>query len=127
VASCNESIKIDAGKFDRWLLRGQVRAAKMQYGLAADDLTKAIELQPQSADAYFMRAENYFALKEYGSAIKDYDGASRLGFPGTADSRRKAMIAFRKTTGHDWIQTGKINKSWREILGLPKSSYEELR
>jgi tetratricopeptide (TPR) repeat protein len=43
-----------------------------------NDLTKAIELNPQDKEAYFNRANAYIDLEKYQEAIADYTKAIEL-------------------------------------------------
>ena len=45
---------------------------------AIEDYTKAIELDPDYADAYNNRGYAYYLLEQYGKALNDYDKAIEL-------------------------------------------------
>ena len=51
---------------------------RIQYELILQDLTRAIDLSPRFAYAYYNRANIYFALERTDEAIADYNEALRL-------------------------------------------------
>jgi Flp pilus assembly protein TadD len=51
----------------------------MQFGDAIKDLTKAIELQPDAADAYLLRAKACLGAGDYRSAWADVRVCQKLG------------------------------------------------
>ena len=58
--------------------RGNAYDGKGQYDLAFKDYNKAIELNPDDADAYFYRGFIYELKRNSEEAIKDYDKAIEL-------------------------------------------------
>ena len=58
--------------------RGNVLFDKKKYDVAISDYTKAIELNPMFADAYYNRGNAYVNIKKYTKAIKDYTKAIAL-------------------------------------------------
>jgi tetratricopeptide (TPR) repeat protein len=52
-------------------MRGNARYSKSSPG-AIEDFTKSIELSPDYAEGYFMRASCHYILKAYAPAEKDY-------------------------------------------------------
>jgi uncharacterized membrane protein YhaH (DUF805 family) len=49
-----------------------------ESGKAIDDYNRAIELTPDSADAFYRRGDAYDEMGEYGKAIADYSKAIKL-------------------------------------------------
>ena len=54
---------------------GNTKANQKDYQGAIDDFTKAIELNPKSADAYFYRANAYAGNKQYTEAVDGFNTA----------------------------------------------------
>jgi tetratricopeptide (TPR) repeat protein len=65
--------------------RGCDKYLKEDYKGAIRDIDKAIQLDPNYADAYQCRGLSYSALQDYKLAVKDYDKAIQLA-PNVADS-----------------------------------------
>jgi tetratricopeptide (TPR) repeat protein len=63
---------------EQWLNEGDSHFASMQYEQAIADYDRALQLDPQYAEAYHKRALAYFALNKYEQAIVDYDRALQL-------------------------------------------------
>jgi tetratricopeptide (TPR) repeat protein len=63
---------------EQWLNEGENHFALKQYEQAIADYDRAIQLDPQYAQAYHKRAFAHFALKQYEQAIADYDHAIQL-------------------------------------------------
>ena len=59
--------------------RGLVHAKKGELKLAIENYTKAIELKPDYADAYYRRSKAWLHLGETEKAKADMKIASRLG------------------------------------------------
>ena len=74
--------------------RGQESATSRQFAKAIDDLTKAIELEPDSPLGYVVRAEIFAKSSDHASAVRDYgtaldlDPSSLRASMGRARSRR---------------------------------------
>ena len=49
-----------------------------QYERAIQDYNKAIQLNPNYAEAYNNRGWAYYCLKQYGKALKDFEKALEL-------------------------------------------------
>lgn len=69
--------------------------ARLQYDLMRKDLTRAIELSPRFAYAYYNRANICFALERMDEAIADYNEALRLQ-PDMADAYFNRGLAYLK-------------------------------
>ena len=74
-------------------VRGNLHAALSDYYRAWTDLTKSIELNPRSADAYASKAAVYLAKGEFDRAIADCDAAIRLQ-PDCVDAFAKRGRAY---------------------------------
>ncbi len=62
----------------RHYVQGEAYVRNGQYGAAIAAYTKAIELNPQFAEAYCGRGHAYRQMREYDAAIKDYTKAVEL-------------------------------------------------
>jgi len=63
---------------EQWLDDGTSHYNAKEYQKALTDYDRAIQLDPQDADAYYNRGLVYYNLKEYQKAIADYDRALQL-------------------------------------------------
>lgn len=59
-------------------MRGYIRTDQGEEIQAVAEFTRLIELKPDFADAYWLRAVSYENLKDYASALADYDRLSKL-------------------------------------------------
>lgn len=59
-------------------MRGFIRTDQGEEILAIAEFSRAIELKPDFADAYWLRAVSYENLNDYRSALADYDRLARL-------------------------------------------------
>jgi tetratricopeptide (TPR) repeat protein len=59
-------------------MRGFIRTDQGEEQLAIAEFTRVIELKPDFADAYWLRAVSYENLNDYPSALADYDRLARL-------------------------------------------------
>lgn len=69
----NQSEKILAYRF-----RGKLHCAKHDYEKAIEDMSKIIEIEPNSCTAYVERGETFYKQQQYDRAIKDYTRAIEL-------------------------------------------------
>ena len=58
--------------------RGNINFGKGHYDRAAEDYTKAIELQPANVIAHIYRGHSFRNMASYGDAIRDYNKALEL-------------------------------------------------
>ena len=65
-------------KAKEFLNRGDIYYAQGEYHKAIEEYTKAIELEPDYAEAYRYRGNAWARLGEFGRAIKDYRKAAYL-------------------------------------------------
>ncbi len=59
-------------------MRGFIRTDQGEETLAIAEFSRVIELKPDFADAYWLRAVSYENLNDYRSALADYDQLARL-------------------------------------------------
>jgi len=59
-------------------MRGYIRTDQGEETLAIAEFTRVILLKPDFADAYWLRAVSYENLKDYASALADYDRLAKL-------------------------------------------------
>jgi tetratricopeptide (TPR) repeat protein len=72
-SSDNRSEKILAYRF-----RGKLYCAKRDYEKAIEDMSKIIEIEPNSYTSYVERGETFYKQQQYDRAIKDYTRAIEL-------------------------------------------------
>lgn len=58
---------------------GRVRVSQKKYEAAIDPLTRAVEQQPENADANFLLGESYLQLKKGSKSVGYLNEAARLG------------------------------------------------
>lgn len=73
----NEHMLLHPSELD-YSERGLIYYSSKQYAHAVDDFSKAIELNPKSAESYNGRANAYYHLKNYEQALNDYSMAINL-------------------------------------------------
>lgn len=66
-------------KYDSFVLKAQNAIDEEAYSDAVEFCNEAIDLEPDTADAYAVRGEAYQYEKEYQKAIEDYQKAISLG------------------------------------------------
>ena len=77
--------------------RGLACYEKGDYDKAVADYTKAIELNPQDAEAYNNRGAAFFQKKDYEKAWSDVKKCQALGGRGNPD----LLKALRQASGRD--------------------------
>lgn len=93
VEDYNKSTQLDAiASYDRRAIEDFNKAAALNYNdpqKAIEYLNNAIKLQPNYANSYHLRGNNYATLKQYHLALEDYNEAIRLNptYPDTYQSR----------------------------------------
>jgi len=68
---------------------------KGKYGRAISDYTKAIEINPRFAEAYYNRGIAYYYKKEYDKSLEDVEKAKKLGY----QTSPKFIETLRKASG----------------------------
>ena len=106
-------------------------AAEGRYDEAIPYFTKAIEINPGSAKAYFERGNAYYNKAKYDLAITDFDKAIEI-YPKYADAYVNRALAYYYKRDYDmaWENVHKAKelkaKIDREFLGyLKKASNRE--
>jgi len=56
-----------------YIYRGEINSIMNQPAYAIIDFSKAIELEPENAEIYYKRAGAYEAIRDYESAVLDYE------------------------------------------------------
>jgi len=96
---CNEALKVEPD-FVVFYTRGYAYAELKEFERAIEDFSKAIELDPNDAEAYYNRGLAYAKLGKYEQAIKDYDKAIELN-PALADAYYNRGVAYVKLNKHE--------------------------
>lgn len=73
------AIKQDETNGDNYFYRGWAYYGKKDYQAAVADLSKAIELKPDSTELYGYRGQVYYDMGEYTNAFNDFDEVIRRG------------------------------------------------
>ena len=83
--TCNKAIKADPDNAALYLRRGANYQGEGDYARAVADYTKAIDLNPYYAHAYYLRGLSKYRRKDYlvdkADIIKDLENAIELGSP----------------------------------------------
>ncbi len=114
IVQFTKGIKIlgeDSG-FEPFLLRGLSYSKINKHQSALSDFNVALKINPNSAEAYFARAETNFALRKYATAIGDYTKAIELN-PNNAmayNGRGKAYqkLGKKELANEDFAQAKKL-------------------
>lgn len=82
IENCDKAISYDKLKrrdlIATYVNRGVINVALEDYVAAAKDYNRAIDLDPNVAEAYLNRGNLWFMSNRYGDAIADYDRALEL-------------------------------------------------
>jgi len=81
-----ERVKNKISEFNRLMQIGKVHSNRKQYNNAIVIYTKALQLNNQSAEAYFRRGENLWDKGEKTRALSDFNKASKI------DEKYKSMM-----------------------------------
>ncbi|RKU17039.1 hypothetical protein C6501_04825 [Candidatus Poribacteria bacterium] len=97
-------------------LKGVMNYDKKRYDKAIADFDKAIQLNPESTNAYFRRGNAKYALRDHESAINDYDKAIKLN-PQYATAYYNRGLAKRQLGDHkgainDYDKAIKLNPQY---------------
>ena len=85
---------------EEYLRRGIEAGQRGQYSDSIQDLTKAIELEPDHADAYLFRGLTYDSQGKHDRAIQDHTKAIELK-PDYADAYNSRGLAYGSQGKHD--------------------------
>lgn len=97
VLDFNKVIKKFPNSFEFYVDRGACYADKGDVGKAISDYSRVIELNPNYADAYNVRAMQYYKIQEYEKSWKDAQKAEALGYKFDPDF----IEALKKASGRD--------------------------
>ena len=91
------------GEYDAVLFkRGKVRKYQKKYVADVQDLSRAIELNPEDADYYYWRAGTFIEMKKYDDALKDIQFAYKLNpYDKFIKDRRKHLAALLENQGYE--------------------------
>ena len=85
---------------EEYFLGGVTAGQQGQYSNAIADFTKAIELKPDYAEAFYFRGSNYYSKSEYDHAIADFTKAIELK-PDYAEAYAFRGFVYNKQDKHD--------------------------
>jgi lipoprotein NlpI len=91
-----------AGEADELIRKARAALKKGDAAAALDAATKAVEADPKSSDAIFMRGEAYAARRKHAEAIKDYEAALALD---------KTYLIAQNQRGGERFKLGMIQES----------------
>lgn len=91
----SKAIEHDSANPVYWSNRAFAHIRLDEFGAAVADATRAIELDPQYAKAYYRRGDAAFALSHFRDAVQNFRAAARLA-PRDPDLRRKLAEAERE-------------------------------
>jgi|RhiMethySRZTD1v2_1073278.scaffolds.fasta_scaffold64154_5 lipoprotein NlpI len=91
-----------AGEADELIRKARAALKKGDAAAALDAATKAVEADPKSSDAIFMRGEAYAAQRKHAEAIKDYEAALALD---------KTYLIAQNQRGGERFKLGMIQES----------------
>ena len=76
----NKAIQVDSKYADAYIKRSSIYALSFNYKQAIKDLTTAIKLDPQNANAYYFRGACYTEIGDKTRAEMDFAKAKQLGY-----------------------------------------------
>jgi tetratricopeptide (TPR) repeat protein len=74
----NQAVEEYRDEMEAWLLRGYLHELSQDYVNAADDLTRAIELNSKEPHLYYTLGRYHFQLRNINAAIEDFSKALDL-------------------------------------------------
>ena len=83
-----------------YLALGTEQYTNDEYDEAIDSLSKAIKLEPEDSDAYFLRGISYLMKENPDNALADSDKALELDPSGTDVETIDAEIYWMRGAGH---------------------------
>ncbi|MDP3010497.1 MAG: tetratricopeptide repeat protein [Methylococcales bacterium] len=92
------------------------------HELALINLTKAIELNPNDAVAYFSRANDYNEQNNYGLALADYNKAIKLN-PNYTEAYKGRSLCYEKQEEHK-LSSDDMKNAFMLELGFEPIDYE---
>ncbi len=101
--------------FDTRISKGDSLMNSEYYSLAASEYSFAINLKPDSAEAYLKLGKAYMALNEYGKSIEEFKKASEL------DSLN---LIYMSMYGEALIKNGQFKEAQSVFDGFTKETQE---
>jgi len=92
---CNEAIKIIPNQAKLYFWKGLALYNLEDIVAAKIALDKAISLDENFSDAYYVRSTNYIDLEKYDNALADLDKAFRLGVDKCIILSTKSLVLFK--------------------------------
>ncbi len=84
-----------------YAVKGNVLTKLGKFAEAESALNEAVEINPNSADAFYNRAFFYEEIKEYAKSQEDYDKAEKLGFADKAMLYNNMAVLYRRLKQFD--------------------------
>lgn len=75
----SRAIKVQPKNIQWWQDRGQLYMAYKQYELALADFRQMIQVDATCIEGYVLLGNAYYAMKQYGKSLEQYEYANRLG------------------------------------------------
>lgn len=100
----------------QWFNKGYDYDVKEDYDNAIHAYSKAIELNPEDADAYYNRGIVYDTKSEYDLAIRDYDQTIALN-PRAIDAYISKVEACEKAGHYTSDQIEAVKQKIRDLGG----------
>jgi clan AA aspartic protease (TIGR02281 family) len=75
----SRAIKAQPKNIQWWQDRGQLYMAYKQYELALADFRQMIQVDATCIEGYVLLGNAYYAMKQYGKSLEQYEYANRLG------------------------------------------------
>lgn len=111
------------------IAQGDIFSGKENYDKAIELYTKAIELSPENAEAFFSRGDSYAALDDNDKAIADYSKVITIEPKNARVSYRRALLYFKQEKFdraiRDFSEVIKLDKKYIVAYYRRGRSYEE--
>lgn len=103
IKTCDKLLELLPSNAEIFYLRGVNYFLKESYELAITDFDSTLSNNPNYTDAYLYRAKAKQALKQYWSALRDYNRAKDENFYSTLSSLAGDMVSsiFRRSDEED--------------------------
>jgi tetratricopeptide (TPR) repeat protein len=105
----NNSTNDNLSESERYFYSGNSHYDLKDYASSIRDYAKAIELNPNLADAYYNRGNVYYHLKDYASAIRDYTKDIELN--PNLEAHKKRELASKKLKNSNTIVKEDLNSN----------------
>jgi TolB-like protein/Tfp pilus assembly protein PilF len=123
ISLCNKALSLEPDLADGYWIRGRYYRNIGQLQKAIDDLSKAIEVNPNNALAYRYLGSTYFFRKEYINALENLKKAEKL-------ERGNELTQLYSDIGQLYISIGEFQKAeeyYEESLRLQPNFIEGYR